>query len=223
MQDFFDDARRIKRAMEEMQEKMLELERLHEENLAAISTEQGRQFSEQLEEVTQSTNAITTGVRNQLKAMDEDNKEHALRYQTNPEVASESRIRANTHGSLTRKFVKAMSEYQDLQTKYKKKYRKRVERQYKIVKPEATQEEIEDSISNPQADVFMQQMAGVAAAQNALADIQDRHKDIMRLETSINEVHQLFMDMSMLVEAQGGARCVGRRRGGGRRGGRRRG
>ena len=43
----------------------------------------------------------------------------------------------------------------------------------------------------------------LAAARNALADIQERHQDIKRLEASISELHQLFLDMSVLVETQG--------------------
>jgi len=57
-----------------------------------------------------------------------------------------------------------------------------------------------------QPEIFTQQILqgpGHAAARNALADIQERHKDITRLETSIQELHQLFLDMSVLVEAQG--------------------
>jgi hypothetical protein len=41
----------------------------------------------------------------------------------------QSRIRSNMHGTLTRKFVDLMAEYQEIQTKYKNKYRERVERQ----------------------------------------------------------------------------------------------
>ena len=41
----------------------------------------------------------------------------------------QARIRTNMHGTLTRKFVDLMAEYQQLQTKYKNKYRERVERQ----------------------------------------------------------------------------------------------
>ena len=40
--------------------------------------------------------------------------------------SSESRIRANMHGTLTRKFVDLMAEYQELQNKYKHKYREKV-------------------------------------------------------------------------------------------------
>ena len=55
-------------------------------------------------------------------------------------------------------------------------------------------------------DIFKEQILqgpGHAAARNALADIQERHRDITRLETSIAELHQLFLDMSVLVESQG--------------------
>uniref|UniRef100_A0A4X1UP95 Syntaxin-2 n=1 Tax=Sus scrofa TaxID=9823 RepID=A0A4X1UP95_PIG len=37
----------------------------------------------------------------------------------------------------------------------------------------------------------------------ALNEIESRHKDIMKLETSIRELHEMFMDMAMFVETQG--------------------
>lgn len=36
----------------------------------------------------------------------------------------------------------------------------------------------------------------------ALNEIESRHQDIMRLESSIRELHAMFMDMAMLVETQ---------------------
>uniref|UniRef100_A0A8P0N958 Syntaxin-2 n=1 Tax=Canis lupus familiaris TaxID=9615 RepID=A0A8P0N958_CANLF len=37
----------------------------------------------------------------------------------------------------------------------------------------------------------------------ALNEIESRHKDIMKLETSIRELHEMFTDMAMFVETQG--------------------
>merc|ERR1719482_1277899 len=95
-----------------------------------------------------------------------------------------------------------------LASRYKNKYREKVERQYRIVNPHATKEEIEEAFDSgsQQPELFTQQILqgpGHAAARSALADIQERHRDITRLETSIAELHQLFLDMSVLVEAQG--------------------
>ena len=39
-------------------------------------------------------------------------------------------------------------------------------------------------------------------ARQTLADIEARHADIMKLENSIRELHDMFMDMAMLVESQ---------------------
>ena len=39
------------------------------------------------------------------------------------------------------------------------------------------------------------------AAKKTLADIEARHQDIMKLENSIRELHDMFMDMAMLVES----------------------
>lgn len=38
--------------------------------------------------------------------------------------------------------------------------------------------------------------------QQALDEIEARHKDIMRLESSIKELHDMFVDIAMLVENQ---------------------
>ena len=39
-------------------------------------------------------------------------------------------------------------------------------------------------------------------AKQTLADIEARHKDILKLEQSIRELHDMFLDMALLVEAQ---------------------
>ena len=39
-------------------------------------------------------------------------------------------------------------------------------------------------------------------AKQTLADIEARHNDILKLEQSIKELHDMFMDMAMLVESQ---------------------
>lgn len=45
-------------------------------------------------------------------------------------------------------------------------------------------------------------------AKQTLADIEARHADIIKLENSIRELHDMFMDMAMLVESQVRARKI---------------
>lgn len=39
-------------------------------------------------------------------------------------------------------------------------------------------------------------------SKQALSEIEARHKDIMRLESSIKELHDMFVDIAVLVENQ---------------------
>ena len=42
-----------------------------------------------------------------------------------------------------------------------------------------------------------------AQAKEQLARVENRHKDIKRLEEGITEIHSMFMDLAVLVEQQG--------------------
>jgi syntaxin 1B/2/3 len=67
-------------------------------------------------------------VRNKLMQIKEENQE----LESRAKGSAQYRIRANMQQTLTKKFLDLMMEYQEIQTKYKNKYRERVGRQYKI-------------------------------------------------------------------------------------------
>ncbi|KAJ9582664.1 hypothetical protein L9F63_022993, partial [Diploptera punctata] len=69
---------------------------------------------------------------------------------------------------------------------------------------ETTNEEIEKMLEEGNTAVFTQDIqVDTQKAKQQLADIEARHADIMKLETSIRELHDMFMDMAMLIENQG--------------------
>lgn len=103
-------------------------------------------------------------------------------------LTAEQRIRLSQHGNVSKKFLEIVAEYQEIQTKYKVKFRDRIERQIKIVKPDATAEEIDRLIESGETELFAQQILSSpqqAEARKALSDIQDRHEDIIKIEKSI--------------------------------------
>lgn len=50
-------------------------------------------------------------------------------------------------------------------------------------------------------------MVETAQAKQSLADIEARHGDIMKLEKSIRELHEMFIDMAALVQTQVDSFC----------------
>ena len=112
-----------------------------------------------------------------------------------------------------------MTEYNRTQTDYRERCKSRIQRQLEISKTSTlrqkqslhtlsagrttTNEELEDMLEQGNPAVFTQGIImDTAAAKQTLADIEARHADIIKLETSIKELHDMFMDMAMLVESQ---------------------
>eukprot|EP00276_Gloeochaete_wittrockiana_P010735 CAMPEP_0184643928 /NCGR_PEP_ID=MMETSP0308-20130426/739_1 /TAXON_ID=38269 /ORGANISM="Gloeochaete witrockiana, Strain SAG 46.84" /LENGTH=315 /DNA_ID=CAMNT_0027072197 /DNA_START=138 /DNA_END=1085 /DNA_ORIENTATION=+ len=201
MSDFFSDVGAIKASMATIKKNVKSIEQLQSKALTTIDVTQKEEITEELDELMTETNSMAQQIRFKLKSIDKDNQDAVKKNG----MTSETRIRTNMHGTLTRKFVDLMSEFQEVQTSYRNKIKSTVERQLKIVNPDATAEQIEDALENPSAQIFANGVLskGHSAAKNALADIQERHRDIVKLEQSIAELHQLFVDMSVLVESQG--------------------
>eukprot|EP01114_Cavostelium_apophysatum_P006844 TRINITY_DN1834_c0_g1_i1.p1 TRINITY_DN1834_c0_g1~~TRINITY_DN1834_c0_g1_i1.p1 ORF type:complete len:305 (-),score=69.93 TRINITY_DN1834_c0_g1_i1:50-964(-) len=201
MREFFEDVSQIKQGLALIRKNIRSIEETYGQALVAVGLEQNQKSSEDLERLIDATNLAATDVRNRLKEMNEENKQMG----DTMKGTAEFRIKTNMHSSLTKKFLELMAEYQEVQTKFKNKFRERVERQYRIVKPEATQTEIDEALESNNTEVFKREILNQrhAQAKDALNYIENRHRDILRLEQSIKELHQLFLDMAILVEAQG--------------------
>jgi len=201
MSDYFDSVGDIKASLGRIKENIKNLQQKQGQALTAISSEQNSKSSQEIQSIIDITNNLIQEVKVKLKKMEENNKDFVKKNKN----SAETRIRQSMQQTLSKKFVDLMTEYQTAQQEYKIKYKERVQRQYKIAKPDASQEEIAQAMDSGTNDVFAQQIlnASHAAAKNALLDIQARHQEILKIEKSINELHQLFVDMAVLVESQG--------------------
>jgi syntaxin 1B/2/3 len=89
------------------------------------------------------------------------------------------------------------------------KAKRGIERQYQIVKPDATPEEIRQVVEGGQeVQVFAQalrQSNRVANARGVLNDVQNRHEDIKKIAQTIMELQRLFEDMATCVSRCGHA------------------
>jgi len=101
-----------------------------------------------------------------------------------------------------------MKAYQNAQQKYKTDIKKKVARQVQIVKPDATEEEIENIMrSEGGRDALYRQqiLAGGVNDQvkTTYAKVAGKYQDVLALEQSVAELHQMFLDMALLTEQQG--------------------
>ncbi|CAG2181497.1 unnamed protein product, partial [Oppiella nova] len=139
-------------------------------------------------------------VRTNLKAI-EQNIEY---LEKTSNAGADFRIRKIQHSMLLQKFIEVMTEYNTTQTDYRERCKNRIQRQLEITGRQTTDKELEDMLESGNLTIFTQGIiTDTQQAKQSLADIEARHADIIKLENSIREMHDMFMDMALLIENQG--------------------
>ncbi|KAF7726512.1 Plasma membrane t-SNARE, secretory vesicle fusion [Apophysomyces ossiformis] len=171
----------------------------HDTLLGSTNESQSARNGKQLEQLVENASKQNNSIKIRIKAMEQHN--------ANQPANSDLNIRKTHVAKLKKDFLTAIQRYQDVERTFSKKYRQRVMRQIKIVKPDVTEEEVDAVIdSDQQNQIFAQslmQTSRTGQARAVLSEVQTRHDDIKKIEKTILELQQLFMDMHMLVEQQG--------------------
>jgi len=103
------------------------------------------------------------------------------------------------------RFTSLLNEHQVVEKEFRKKFKDRVERQYRIVNPAATEEEVRQVTESDNPQVFSQALLNsnrYGAARGAYREVQERHAEIQKIEKTLTELAQMFSEMAMLVEQQ---------------------
>ena len=142
MDQFFVVVESIKADISAIRDATQEIGEINEDAILAHTQDEERSLSARLQPLVSSTNkrakhakALLDVIKKQ-NASDKESKKKSV-------SASDMRVRENLNNTLTRRFVDEMKAYQNAQQKYKSDIKKKVKRQVQIVKPDATDEEID--------------------------------------------------------------------------------
>ncbi|XP_044395716.1 syntaxin-132 isoform X1 [Triticum aestivum] len=115
----------------------------------------------------------------------------------------------NNHmcSTLTMRLRERISEFQTLREAIQTEYREVVERRVFTVTGERADEETIDKLieTGDSEQIFQRaiQEQGRGRVLDTLQEIQERHDMVKEIETKLLELQQIFLDLSVLVEAQG--------------------
>ncbi|KAF9118022.1 Plasma membrane t-SNARE, secretory vesicle fusion [Mortierella sp. 14UC] len=198
MNAFFSEVTSIQEDITKIEQNISKIEEMHDVSLNSVTTEdQTAKTTRQLEGLTADTTQLSNRTKKRIKDIELAN----LRLASSPEI----QIRRTQAASLKEKFLKTLRRYQSAESDARKKYQGRMERQYKIVKPDATPQEIAQVMESDNQQIFAQSVLNSTRygdANRALREVQSRHDDIKKIEKTILELHQLFIDMETLVTEQ---------------------
>lgn len=198
MEMFFEQVEEIRGMIDKISANVEDVKKKHSMILSAPQNDD--KMKEELEELMSDIKKTANKVRGKLKVIEQniEQEEHSNKS------SADLRIRKTQHATLSRKFVEVMNDYNSCQIDYRERCKGRIQRQLEITGRTTTNEELEDMLESGNPAIFTQGIImETQQAKQTLADIEARHNDIIKLETSIRELHDMFMDMAMLVEQQG--------------------
>ncbi|KAJ7308964.1 hypothetical protein JRQ81_008246 [Phrynocephalus forsythii] len=208
MDEFFEQVEEIRGFIENLSENVEEVKRKHSAILASPNPDE--KTKEELEDLMSGIKKTANKVRSKLKSIEQSiEQEEGLNRSS-----ADLRIRKTQHSTLSRKFVEVMSEYNATQSDYRERCKGRIQRQLEITGRTTTSEELEDMLESGNPAIFSSGVTSLpllgdpasvnlSISKQALNEIETRHSEIIKLENSIRELHDMFMDMAMLVESQG--------------------
>lgn len=146
MDDFLNAQESVKSSCERIEQLMGEIDVLHRSALMTVDEGDSIKLAKKIEAASLLASNESANVRRLLKSIDEETRSIP------PGELSESdlRLRVSKQRSLCKRFMALMEKFETLQSNYKEKYAKQVERQFKLVKPEATEEELAKLRESPQ-------------------------------------------------------------------------
>jgi len=199
MDDFFAEVEALHVMVQKLQDDISRCKRLHSDIQSAPMTTED--MKNRLEDFMDSIKKAAKQINQRLKAIGQSIEQME---QSTDETQADVRIRKTQHSALTKKFVELMRDYSGAQVEHQERMKNKFIRvcdNYGI------------SMSEDDLDAMMKQgcVGGLAQGirmdteqgRQTLADIESRHADIIQLESSIVELHDMFVDMATLLESQG--------------------
>ncbi|CAF0967201.1 unnamed protein product [Adineta steineri] len=131
--------------------------------------------------------------------------EQSLEHQSGLDITNaQRRIKESHLFVLTRHFRNVMIEYNQEAVLHRERCTNVISRELALSGVRKSHDELEEILENGSSGTFdFSVMVKTQQAQQSLNAIEARHRDIIKIETSIKELHNMFRDLAILVADQG--------------------
>ncbi|KAJ4814006.1 Syntaxin [Rhynchospora pubera] len=206
LEGFFKQAQEIEKQIEKLTKLLKKLQSSNEESKAVTKASAMKAIKQRMEKDIDEVSKIARLAKAKVEELDKDN----LANRQKPGCGKGSgvdRSRTATTIALKKKLKERMDDFQALRETIQQEYREVVERRvFTVTGNRADEETIDRLIETGKSEQIFKdaiQEQGRGQVMDTLAEIQERHDTVRELERKLLELQQIFMDMAVLVEAQG--------------------
>ncbi|XP_022162379.1 syntaxin-like isoform X1 [Myzus persicae] len=204
MEHFFDQIEQCRVKIRQIKEHVVLMRTLHGKLL--LLPRQDENMKRDIDTKTENVKKMGKQVSTTLKGLEKQiNQEEDESSGDNEQVSAALRIRKTQHATTIHMLVEALAEFNAEQIIYKEKCEERMQKVVSIAKAEISNDQFDELVSqgNYSAVFNGNIIAETLEARSTLQEVQDRHLELLKLEKSIQELRDMFVEMAMLVEKQG--------------------
>ncbi|KAI0870336.1 putative syntaxin-like protein psy1 [Hypoxylon argillaceum] len=167
---------------------------LHQRSLTEAD---GGLSGQQLERLVAETQSLNSGIRDQLKFLAND---------ANRTVDGSRAVKERQTNTIKAQFERELRSYQEEELAFRGRYRDQIARQYRIVNPDASEDEVRQATEADWGNEGVFQTAlrtnRTGQASSVLGAVRARHNELQRIEKTLMELSNLFQDVAVLIEQQ---------------------
>ncbi|XP_065682844.1 syntaxin-1A isoform X3 [Hydra vulgaris] len=182
-----------------IQENVQEIKKKHSAILSTFQPEKSvkEEMKQLMEEIQQNAKRIKDNLKNMEKSIKDQESANTGNF-------ADIRKKKCQHLALSREFVEAMTEYNNIQNDYRDRCKNRIKKQLHIAGCTVEDDELEKMIESRNPTIFTQGIIiKTQQVKQSSQEIEASHNDIINLENSIKKLHEMFTDMALLVQSQG--------------------
>ncbi|KAM1033322.1 hypothetical protein ACFX13_037642 [Malus domestica] len=203
---FFEDIENVKEDMRQVERLYKQLQESNEESKTVHNAQTMKELRTRMDLDVEQVLKRVKIIKGKLEGLERSNAAHRNLPGCGP-GSSADRTRTSVVSGLGKKLKDMMDDFQGLRARMTAEYKETIERRYFTITGEkASEDTIETLISSGESESFLQkaiQEQGRGQIMDTISEMQERHDAVKEIEKNLIELHQIFMDMAALVEAQG--------------------
>ncbi|CAJ1967279.1 unnamed protein product [Sphenostylis stenocarpa] len=203
---FFEDVEGVKEELRELEGLAASLRSSHEQSKTLHNANAVRDLRSRMDGDVSLALKKAKLIKLKLEALDRSNAANRNLPGCGPGSSSD-RTRTSVVNGLKKKLRDSMESFNEIRQLVSSEYRETVQRRYFTVTGENPDDNTLDLlISTGESETFLQkaiQEQGRGRILDTINEIQERHDAVKELEKSLKELHQVFLDMTVLVQHQG--------------------
>ncbi|XP_036419636.1 syntaxin-19 [Colossoma macropomum] len=198
LENFLEEAKRVRDGLEELE---AEVKKFSQQQRNLVATMRRLSVMKKESSITRDIKLQAESLRKKLDALSKQAKRSEA--ELGPSAAT-ARIQQAQHAALFRQFQNVMRQYNDSLLSKQDKCKQFIIRQLEVSGREVSEEEVENMVEQGKWDVFNENiLLDLKITRTQLSEIEQRHKELLTLESNMKDLRDLFLDVFMLVEEQG--------------------